>query len=318
MSDILVIRGGALGDFLLTLPILRALRRSSPGRRVELLCAARWAALAPLLTQVDAPRRLEDPGLARFFVPGAPLDDSWREYFASFTTVVSYLYDPDDYFHDHLRRCGITTIVRGPFKPLENGEHATMQLAQALKKLGLDLHPPDWQPVPWPGDAPSADPLRLAVHPGSGSPRKNWGTDNWRALIRTLHQETGAHFLIVSGEAEEPLIDEFTHWLTADGIPFTSARNLPLIELAAQLATCRLFLGHDTGPAHLAAALGLPCVLVFGPTNPAVWAPLGEHVTVCRHPSFSMASVGVSDLAAAARTALATWQNRIPQACSLS
>ncbi|MFA5058011.1 MAG: glycosyltransferase family 9 protein, partial [Opitutaceae bacterium] len=60
------------------------------------------------------------------------------------------------------------------------------------------------------------------------------------------------------------------------------SENLPLPALAVQLAQCRLFLGHDSGLSHLAAAVGTPCVLLFGPTDPAMWAPPGGHVRVIR------------------------------------
>lgn len=308
MSDTLVIRGGALGDFLLTLPILRALRRHYPGHRVEVLAAARCAPLAEVLAGITATRRLDDPRLARFFVPNAPLDEDWRAYFAGFQTIISYLYDPDDFFHTQLARCGAATIVRGTFKPHEKGRHATKQLAEPLTTLGLTLETVDQQPTPWPQPASRSEAPLIALHPGSGSPNKNWGSDNWRALLQILHKATGARILLVSGEAEEPFIDEFSEWLTSDGIRFTPARHLPLTELAAELATCGLFLGHDTGPAHLAAALGVSCVLAFGPTDPAVWAPVGSHVTVLRHASRSLAAIGIDEMAAAA---LATWQNPV-------
>lgn len=306
MSDTLIIRGGALGDFLLTLPVLRALRRAWPERRLEVLGSPRLTELARCFGIAEAARRLEDPGLARFFVPDARLDDDWRDYFAGFRTIVSYLYDPDDLFHANLRRCGTATLVRGPHKPRDDGPHATRQLAAPLRDLGLTLEAADCLPLP-PTPALAEDEKaataapRIALHPGSGSPRKNWGGDNWRALAREVAARHGATFLLVSGEAEEPFIQEFSGWLITDGVPHERAHGLPLPELAARLATCRLFLGHDTGPAHLAAACGTPCVLVFGPTDPAVWAPAGERTRVLRHPSGSLASVGREEMLNAVR-----------------
>jgi ADP-heptose:LPS heptosyltransferase len=74
--------------------------------------------------------------------------------------------------------------------------------------------------------------------------------------------------------------------------------------LAAALARCSLFLGHDSGPAHVAAAVDCPCVLVFGPTDPAMWAPPGEHVrVVCR--GDSTIDVGIDDVLRAVAPALA-------------
>lgn len=58
------------------------------------------------------------------------------------------------------------------------------------------------------------------------------------------------------------------------------ARDLPLPQLAGLLERCQLFLGHDSGISHLAAAVGTPCVLLFGPTDPMVWAPANAQVTI--------------------------------------
>jgi heptosyltransferase III len=69
----------------------------------------------------------------------------------------------------------------------------------------------------------------------------------------------------------------------------------PLPELAAQLAGASLFIGHDSGVSHLAAAVGTPSVLLFGPTDPAMWAPPGEHVHVVRKGA-DMTAIGVDDV----------------------
>jgi len=66
------------------------------------------------------------------------------------------------------------------------------------------------------------------------------------------------------------------------------AQSLPLVELAARLQNCSLFLGHDSGISHLAAAVGTPSILLFGPTDPAIWAPANQNVKVLRAPDLTM------------------------------
>ena len=133
-----------------------------------------------------------------------------------------------------------------------------------------------------------------AIHPGSGSARKNWPVDRWAEVIARLDPP----ILLVLGEAEvEAWNPPFLSGLrTRDGGRITPAQrarevggsgievasNLPLPELAAALARCRRFIGHDSGVSHLAAAVGTPSVLLFGPTDPAMWAPPGDHVRVIR------------------------------------
>ena len=81
----------------------------------------------------------------------------------------------------------------------------------------------------------------------------------------------GEHLDLICGEAEEEWIGELlAAW---KGLPLRIHRHLALEELAGMLAGARGYLGHDTGISHLAAACGMDCVLLFGPTEPAVWAP---------------------------------------------
>ena len=104
-------------------------------------------------------------------------------------------------------------------------------------------------------------------------------------FVRENVKRGQALLLIVGGKADTPAV-------AAPAACGEVALNLPLPELACRLAACRLFLGHDSGVSHLAAAVGTPCVLLFGPTDPAMWTPPGEHVqTVRRGPELSAISV---------------------------
>lgn len=299
-GGLLVIRGGALGDFVLHLPALRLLRNSFPGQNVEILGTPGIVDLARYFGLADGVRRLEDAALARFFVPHTALDPAWSQYFASFSVVISHLYDPDDFFHSNLRRAGVTTLLRGRHRPVDDGPHASSQLATPLAELALFLDPAE-TPV-FLEHRPDSLHNLIALHPGSGSPRKNWGLENWTRLAADLQADTGARFLVVAGEAESPVLDDFCRMLHTAGVTHSVANNLPLPELANQLSRCRFFLGHDTGPAHLAAACGVPSTVIFGPTNPAVWAPGGHHVQVIRHPEGSLAAVTPEDVRAAIRS----------------
>jgi heptosyltransferase-2 len=117
----------------------------------------------------------------------------------------------------------------------------------------------------------------LALHPGSGSEKKNWPEPKWRELIQKL---SGSRLLLVGGEAEEDRLERL-----AEAAPCELARSLPLAELAARLSNCSLFVGHDSGISHLAAAVGTPTVVLWGDTVETVWRPLGEHVTLIKHVS---------------------------------
>jgi len=295
---ILVIRGGAIGDFLLTLPAIRLLREGLPvPPRLHILGYSGVADIAVQAGFADAARSIEHGSLAPFFAPGAPLDPALTAYFAGFDFVISYLYDPDEHFSGNLRRCGVRNLLPGPHRIEESdGLPAAAQLARPLESLALYLDRP-WVSLGLSGPEPTP-PYRIAVHPGSGSPRKNWGYERWAETLGYLRDALGADgsFLVVSGEAEAGTIRDFLALLDARSIPHEPLASLPLPELARRLAACHLFLGHDSGISHLAAAADVPCLLLFGPTDPAIWAPGNPQVQTLRAPSGQLAGLFPADL----------------------
>ena len=137
----------------------------------------------------------------------------------------------------------------------------------------------------------------VAIHPGSGGERKNWPADRWETLGRDLLARGGEdrpRLLLVGGEADGKTIGALrTAWSEAarETGDVLVAENVPLPQLAAVLARAQLFLGHDSGISHLAAAAGTPCLLLFGPTDPDVWAPPYPHIRVLRSPEPHMGAL---------------------------
>jgi lipopolysaccharide heptosyltransferase III len=305
MNRILVIRGGAIGDFILTLPALKALRDAHPHAHIEIIGHKPVAALAEGRFYAQAVRSIEDTRLSSFFVRNAQLSADLADYFASFDLVISYLHDPDETFEENLGRCAVRTLVRGPSK-ISNGAHAARQLASPIEQLGVKVVDLAAKVFPSAEDRQLArDFVRdlpspiVTIHPGSGSERKNWPIEKWIGLFSTSgslrpsargYQCLGGRSLILFGEADEArraLLER--EWKNQD-VRF--ARNLPLTQLAAILEQS-IFLGHDSGISHLAAAAGANCILLFGPTDPEIWAPLNEKVRVIRAPNGEMSSIGL-------------------------
>jgi heptosyltransferase-2 len=305
---ILVIRGGAIGDFVLTLPAIRLLRENFPHAHLEILGYKHIIALAEGRFYADATRSIEYAGLSRFFIPRTELPEDMVEYFASFQQIVSYLYDPDRFFEENIRRAGVKYYLHGSPK-LHDSAHAAQQLAQPLESLALYLE--DKAPVLFPSDAdrefaadylarafPGAAGPLIAMHPGSGGERKNWPVERWEALGETLFKlEPAARLLVVGGEADHPRLEYLQRaW---KGKLVHMALHLPLPELAAILQQCRLFLGHDSGVSHIAAATGTASLLLFGPTDPDVWAPLTGKVTIIRAPGGDLSLLPLATVAQA-------------------
>jgi heptosyltransferase-2 len=284
---ILVIRGGAIGDFILTLPAIGALRERWPRALIEILGYPRILALAERRHYADVVRSIDAAAMAGFFVEGGELHDALADHFASFDLIVSYLYDPDDVFSSNLRRCGVRQLVCGSAKP--ETEHAALHFTRPLAALGITVADPVPRVFPSAEDRAFAEeflkpvtrhhsPFTIAVHPGSGGEHKVWPADRWAAVIGWLREEMKRDVLLVLGEAD----DAARRALEPLKLPV--AENLSLPRLAAVLERCAVFAGHDSGVTHLAAAVGVPALALFGPTSPAIWAPRGPDVRVLQAP----------------------------------
>jgi heptosyltransferase-3 len=294
MKKILVIRGGALGDFLVTLPTLRLLRERWPDARIELLGHPPLAEPAIGRFYLDAARSVNHGPLAAFFTPRAVLDPAWMDWFGEFDLVLSYFYDPDQLFETNLRRCQPGQVLtHTPVVPENFGEPAARHFARMVQPLGLELGPEiGGELFPSPGDLDAAraflaglepNARLVAIHPGSGGERKMWPAENWAAIGRRLAARfPGVTLLLVEGEADrEPARVVAEAW---QGLRVVRARLLPLAILGAVLRQAELYLGHDSGITHLAAATrrDLPVVALFGPTDPLVWAPPRSGIRILR------------------------------------
>ncbi|MCI0744768.1 MAG: glycosyltransferase family 9 protein [Verrucomicrobia subdivision 3 bacterium] len=280
MAGILVIRGGAIGDFILTLPALAALRRQFPSARLELLAYPHVAQLAFAAGLVDDIRSIDGQPLAGFFAPDAPLDSGLQGYFERFSVVISYLYDPDEIFQTNVRQSCRGQFIVGPHRPDERKPlHATEVFLAPLQRLAIF----DPDPVPRLAIAPeSTGTAAIALHPGSGSERKNWPLQNWIALANELARRPGTRLLLVGGEAERGKLEVLATRLA--GTRFEVADRLPLTQLAPRLAACSAFVGHDSGITHLAAALGIPTFALWAGSIQSIWEPRGNNVKIIRHP----------------------------------
>ena len=219
------------------------------------------------------------------------------DYFASFDLVLSFLYDPDKIFETNVRAAGATTFIGGPSK-LDNREHAAFQLARPLQSLGLSLTNPAARLFPNDDDRNAVRLFRectTALHPGSGSETKNWPIENWIKLGDVLLAR-GHRLLIVAGEADSARAQKFRAAWKDKSVQF--AEHLALPHLAALLEKTS-FIGHDSGISHIAAAAGARCLLLFGWTEPAIWAPQNENVTILRAPAGKMADLDVDRVRAA-------------------
>jgi ADP-heptose:LPS heptosyltransferase len=241
-----------------------------------------------------------------------------KDYFSDFAVIVSYLYDPDGIFKANISRCSKALFISGPHRPDETaGAHATEVFLRPLEKLAVFDAPsvPKLRMIPdtkkhFAREALTAEPpsggevnsgmldrthlmrggpTALALHPGSGSERKNWPEAKWAELLTHLVEETDLRLLLIGGEAEGNCLERLAALLPL--ARYEIARNMPLVDLAWRVSSCVAFIGHDSGISHLAAAVGLPVLVLWGESVEEVWRPKGKNVTVIRD------SVGVNGIA---------------------
>lgn len=291
---------------MVTLPALGLLRARWPEAWIELVGHAAAAQLAVGRYYLDAAHAQSDARWSRLGTGALRADEPLGEWLREFDLVINYGPDGDGAIAADFARLGFV-VPTGPalhWGFITHPAHPTIAPAAAhycaaLAPLGLAprnfaaplmLNDPDRAGA----DAllPPGGTRLIAWHPGSGSPKKNWPAARWRAVLAAL----SPHQLVITpGPAEE----DFTSALPGAIV----RRGLCPVELAAVYSRCALFLGVDTGPAHVAAAVGCPCVLVFGPTDPAVWAPHYAHVRAIRRGPMTE-DVTVEDVVAAARNFL--------------
>jgi len=293
-GKILVIRGGAIGDFVLTLPVFAALRHQFPGVPIEVLGYPHIAQLAWAGRLVDRVQSIEARALAGFFARGGILDPALWEYFASFALIISYLFDPDQIFRKNVARCSKAQFIAGPHRPDESGSvHATQVFLKPLERLAIFEPDPvprlriDRQQLPRDSMKPVIDLVDclgtpsarwLAMHPGSGSENKNWPEKNWTELLVRLAAETDWDFFLIGGEAEAQRPHRLAEKMPASRVRVAQSRPLP--ELAWLLQQSAFYLGHDSGISHLAASLGLQAAILWGKSNLSVWGPLADNVSI--------------------------------------
>jgi heptosyltransferase-2 len=298
-GKILVIRGGAIGDFILTLPAIAALRKNFPDAFLEILGYPHIAQLALAGGLVDRVESIGARALAGFFARNGELAEELVDYFSEFDLILSYLYDPDQIFRTNVARCTRGQFITGPHRP---NDRTTIHAAELyLKPLEL-LAIFDADPIPrlriTTNPNPGSTLFRngtgqgneriVALHPGSGSENKNWPEANWAELLQKLINDTSFNLLLVGGEAEGERLQRLAAALPPARVRVAQSRPLP--ELAQMLQQCAGFIGHDSGISHLAAAVGLPGLILWGETTEQIWRPPSDKMILLRHPD------GLADL----------------------
>jgi ADP-heptose:LPS heptosyltransferase len=260
---LLVMHPGALGDLVVTFPILPALRKRFDS--LDLLCGAGQGALAVHLGIADQwfwGESARFAGLYRAPISDPELSDFLKNYDG--VLLFSLSESPEAAIRSVLGR-HVWRIPPRP--PVDRRIHVADFIRMKMKNLGwtVALEPP--------AAARKTVDGPVYLHPGSGSPRKNWDLDGFLAVSVALRAR-GVPTKFLLGPAETALKAA----VRDRGEDVAAPENL--VALAKRLEGAAGLIGNDSGVGHLAAFLGVPTVAIFGPSDPVRWRPLGSRVAV--------------------------------------
>ena len=339
---ILIYRLGSLGDTVVALPCFRLIRAQHPGAEIVVLTnfpvSGKAAAIEAILEHtglvdryIPYPLGLRDPraiAALRRRLAAEKFDLA-----ISLAAARGFAASVRDYLF--LRACGIRKVSGIPWRgcdlePVEKDGRYESESARLLRRAG-------WNQA---GEPPNSRDLALTsaerdeagrildeagIHEpfitasiGTKSPLNDWGTANWRQLLAELARDYPTHGLVTLGSPDERgRSEELANGWAG---PQANLCGIPSPRVsAAILARAALFIGHDSGPMHLAAAAGAPVVAIFSARNPpGVWFPGGDRSSVlypysffdparredASHQRAALNSITVESVASAARTAL--------------
>jgi len=312
---LLIVRLGSMGDVIHTLPAVTALRRAFPEATIGWIIEERWAELlCTLPTPRSGPRSPQRPLVDKIHTVNTKAwrsspfsNQTWEQIAAGLSELRAGRYEIATDFQGAARSALIArwsgaAVVYGVAQPRENvasmfytrqvlarGTHVVEQnLSVAEAVAGRPLEMPHVE-FPHDEEAERECQRRLSDHdfgkfvllnPGAGWGAKQWPAERYGYVAKQL-AEDGFETLINCGPGEKNLAKavEATSGGAAEEIACSLTQLIAITRRAA------LFIGGDTGPMHLAAALGIPVVGIFGPTDPARNGPFGTRNIVLRSPS---------------------------------
>ncbi len=298
-----------LGDLLLNVPAIRAVRERWPSAHVTLIVGRQNAAAVLGQPWADEIRVVETRNLLG--VLRASLTPGPKPDLAIYFTTVSYSrsgaflvrrsraverigFDPTRY--GERDRAGLTRVVAYPATRLHQSE-VCLALARATDARGAEgtpgpsgtppLPPPPPYYVPSPELCSRAPEGVAYLHPGAGKIKNRWSAEGFASVAREFLRR-GLDVRLLEGPQDAGTVETVCGSL---GRSLQAVRRETIPMLAARFARAAIYIGNDTGPLHLAGAVGCPTVGIYGWSDPAEWAPVGARVRSVRSADASLASV---------------------------
>jgi heptosyltransferase-2 len=298
-ARILIWHQGALGDLLLAGPALAAVSRHYPGARlIGVGQPGRWRLLAGTLPLAFVWDGGEAVWSGLFQEKGA-LSPPLLARLAGVDLALVFSPRPRPGFLARLVQGGVGQAFWVPSFPEDGCDHVATVQARRLRELGVKDVPAQFRlvlpTITNEGLGLDAGDCILALGPGSGSFAKNWPLSHYYEVARALAWDAGLKVVWLAGPAEAAMLPYLQGLAEAQGQVVWASE--PLERVAALLSRTRVYVGGDSGLTHLAAAAGAHWVVaLFGPTDPRVWAPIGEQVAVLTPPGGFGPNASLADL----------------------
>ncbi|MSU51713.1 MAG: glycosyltransferase family 9 protein [Opitutus sp.] len=294
---VLVIRRRYLGDIVLLGSVLRNLRLHWPAAWISVLSEAAYGGVLPLNPDVDAtpafPRRAgEWPGFVRAlrhvgFTHVLDFDNSDKTALVTRLTgaAVRATFDRELIPFRHGWAYTRTATVANAYY---DSHHITETYLKLSAAVGVPMVSREVRLVPRLEDMANAQKLvvcggnKVLVHPGTRSAFRVWPVERFAEVCDRLQDKLGAQVFLTAGPGEKTLVDQIRSHARSHLVALDAPANLG--QLAALLAQFDAFLCHDSGPMHVAAAVGTPVVALFGSQNATVWRPIGGRHTILQTP----------------------------------
>jgi ADP-heptose:LPS heptosyltransferase len=283
MKKVLVWHQGALGDLILSLPAVHAIRRHCGGAGLHIICRGD---MSDIIIENDLAEKVtsNEKGIfCCFFEDPGSLPPDLKAFLAGFDTAFVFMRNRHDAFMDNVRLHMPQCHHISTFPPPGARMHVQLYQLEQLSDMGINND--EKFPVLNAGNGtpfPEGPPL-IAVHPGSGGRRKCWPLGSYMRLMEELHREAGVSFVVILGPAEDSGEYETLEKFVAEkGMRVKIIRDMSVSGIARVLKKAAFFIGNDSGVAHLASAVGTPSLVIFGPTDHEVWKPAGVNVGIVR------------------------------------
>jgi len=246
-----------------------------------------FAAIVPPGVCVQSLDRIE---VRQLFMGDGAQDEQVRRFFAGYDAIYSWFASQQPAFVEQLQKVANNRVLVFRFRPETNDSHQADYYLACLNCTVPDAPEPlvalrsealCWRDGFCRDQGIGSEPL-LIVAPGSGSREKNWPEAKFLQIVHWWREQYGGKTVVIVGPVE--VERRGFELLSAASI---IARDLDLAQLAVLLARGDLYIGNDSGVSHLAAAVGVRTVALFGPSDERQWAPRGPRVTILRHETAS-------------------------------